>query len=165
MTPQKFLQPKFTPLKILNQKEQREIEKKLSKQFGIKSVPGIIAMRGKERLFLFSGSLNKKDIKALERIVVIERIGIYFARLVEDNVKLSIEGTQILKDQIKKNIFKLSENQVEEWMKGQDLQIKTGKRGFFVIKYKDDFLGCGKASKEKIGNFIPKSRRLKNRGS
>jgi len=46
-------------------------------------------------------------------------------------------------------------------MKGQDLQIKTGKRGFFVMKYKDDFLGCGKASQEKIGNFIPKSRRLK----
>jgi len=50
-------------------------------------------------------------------------------------------------------------------MKGQDLQIKTGKRGFFVMKYKDDFLGCGKASQEKIGNFIPKSRRLKNRGN
>jgi len=165
MTPQKFLQPKFIPLKILNQQEQKEIEKKLSEQFGVKNVPGIIAMKGKERLFLFSGSLNKKNIKALEKIVVIERLGIYFAKLVEDSVKLSIEGTQILKDQIKKNIFELPENQVEEWMKGQDLQIKTGKRGFFVIKYQDDFLGCGKASKEKIGNFIPKNRRLKNRGN
>ncbi len=154
-------QPKFTPLKILNQKEKKEIEEKLSEQFGIKNIPGIIAMRGKERLFLFSGSLNEKDIKSLEEIVVIERIGVYFARLIQDSVKLSIEGTQILKDQIEKNIFELSKSQAEEWMKGQDLQIKTGKRGFFVIKYKDDFLGCGKASQEKIGNFIPKSRRLR----
>jgi len=164
MTHKKF-PPKFTPLKILNKREQKEIEKKLNKQFGIKNVPGIIAMKGKERLFLFSGSLNKRNIKALEKIVIIERLGIYFAKLVEDSVKLSIEGTQILKDQIKENIFELSENQVEEWMKGQDLQIKTGKRGFFVIRNKDDFLGCGKASKEKIGNFIPKNRRLKNRGN
>jgi NOL1/NOP2/fmu family ribosome biogenesis protein len=161
---QKFM-PKFTPLKILNQKEKKEIEEKLSEQFGIKNVPGIIAMRGKERIFFFSGSLNEKEIKALEEIVVIERLGVYFARLVEDSVKLSIEGTQILKDQIKKNIFELSESQAEEWMKGQDLQVKTGKRGFLAIKYKDDFLGCGKASQEKIGNFIPKSRRLKNRGN
>lgn len=159
------MKQKFIPLKILKQKEKKEIEEKLNKRFGIKNVLGIIAMRGKERLFLFSGSLNEKDIKAIEEIVVIERLGVYFARLVEDSVKLSIEGTQILKDQIKKNIFELSENQAEEWMKGQDLQIKTGKRGFLIIKYKDDFLGCGKASKEKIGNFIPKSRRLKNRGN
>ncbi len=157
------MKQKFTPLKILNQKEKKEIEKKLNEQFGIKNVPGIIARRGRERLFLFSGSLNKKNIKALEEIVVIERLGIYFARLIQDNVKLSIEGTQILKDQIKKNIFELSENQVKEWMKGQDLQIKTGKRGFFVIKYKEDFLGCGKASQEKIGNFIPKNRRLREK--
>jgi len=164
MTYKKF-PPKFTPLKILNKREQKEIEEKLNKQFGIKNVPGIIAIRGKERLFLFSGSLNKRNIKELEKIVIIERLGIYFAKFVEDSVKLSIEGTQILKDQIEKNIFELSKSQAEEWMKGQDLQIKTGKRGFFVIKYKDDFLGCGKASQEKIGNFIPKSRRLKNRGN
>ncbi len=161
----KHKKQKFTPLKILNKKEQKEIEKKLKKQFGIKSVPGIIARRGRERLFLFLGSLNKKNIKSLEEIVVIERLGIYFAKIVQDSVKLSIEGTQILKDQIKKNIFELSENQVKKWMKGQDLRIKTGKRGFFVMKYQNDFLGCGKASKEKIGNFIPKNRRLKNRGN
>ncbi len=164
MTYKKF-PPKFTPLKILNKREQKEIEEKLNKQFGIKNVPGIIAIRGKERLFLFSGSLNKRNIKELEKIVIIERLGIYFAKFVEDSVKLSIEGTQILKDQIKENVFELSKNQVEEWMKGQDLQIKTGKRGFLAIKYKEDFLGCGKASVEKIGNFIPKNRRLKNRGN
>ena len=63
----------------------------------------------------------------------------------------------------KKNIFELNKEQAEEWMKGRELGIKTGKRGFLVMKYKDDFLGTGKASEEKIGNFIPKSRRLKNR--
>jgi len=31
------------------------------------------------------------------------------------------------------------------------------------MKYKNDFLGTGKASENKIGNFIPKNRRLKHK--
>lgn len=152
-------------LKILNQHEKRDIEIKLKKQFGINKIPGIIARWGEEKLFLFSGNFNERQIKHLERIVIIERLGIYFARILGGDIRLSIEGSQILKNQIKKNIFELNKEQTEEWMKGRELQIKTGKRGFLIMKYKDDFLGTGKASEEKIGNFIPKSRRLKNKQS
>ena len=48
-------------------------------------------------------------------------------------------------------------------MKGHELPIKTGKHGFLIMKHGEDFLGTGKASEEKIGNFIPKNRRLKER--
>jgi len=48
-------------------------------------------------------------------------------------------------------------------MKGQELNLKSGKKGFVIMKYNDDFLGSGKASEEKIGNFIPKTRRLKEK--
>lgn len=150
-------------LKILNESEKREIERELEEQFGIKNIPGLILRKGEERLFLFSGSFNKKEIKNLEKIVPVERIGVYFAKLMDGKVKLSIEGTYALKNQIEKNIFELEENQVEDWMKGQELPVKTEKRSFLVMKYKNDFLGTGKASEEKIGNFIPKSRRLKKR--
>lgn len=155
----------MTFLKILSEHEKNEIEKKLGEQFSIEHIPGIILKRGEERLFFFSGNLTENEIKKLEKAVFIERMGVYFARVIGNDIKLSIEGTQILKSQIKKNIFELNENQLEEWMTGQDLQIKTGKRGFIIIKHKDDFLGCGKASEEKIGNFIPKSRRLKQKTS
>ena len=150
-------------LKILNKNEKREIENKLKKQFGIQNIPGIIVKRSEERLFLFSGNFNKRQIKKLEDLVIIERIGVYFANIFGGEIRLSIEGSQILKDQIKKNIFELDKEQAEEWMMGRELLIKTGKRGFLIMKYNDDFLGTGKASQEKIGNFVPKSRRLKNR--
>ena len=39
---------------------------------------------------------------------------------------------------------------------------RARKHGFLAMKQKDDFLGTGKASAEKIGNFIPKNRRLKS---
>ena len=152
-------------MKILNKKEKQEIENKLNKQFGIKEISEKIIMKGKEKLFLFSGSFTNEEIKKLEELVVIEKIGVYFAKIDErtEDIRLSIEGSQILKNQIKKNVFEISEELVEQWMKGQELNIKTGKKGFIVIKYKNDFLGTGKASEEKISNFIPKIRRLKNK--
>lgn len=152
-------------LKILNKKQKQEIIEKLDEQFEIEEISGKIIMMGKEKLFLFSGSFTDNEIKKLEKLTVIERIGFYFAKIDEptNKIRLSIEGSQILKNQIKKNIFDLNEKEAEQWMKGQELQIKTGKKDFLIIKYKEDYLGSGKASEEKIGNFIPKNRRLKER--
>ena len=152
-------------LKILNKQEKADIEKKLNEQFGIDSLPGTVVMRGQERLFLFSGDLSERDLRKLETLVPIERIGIYFAKIVpgENKIRLSIEGSQILKEQIKKNVFPLDSRQTEEWMKGHELPIKTGKHGFLIMKNGEDFLGTGKASENKIGNFIPKNRRLREK--
>ena len=148
-------------LKILNIKEKKKIEKSLQEQFGIIEIKGLLVKRGEERIFLFQGDLSPKEIVELERKIPLERVGIYFAKMIRDEPKLSIEGAQILKNQIKKNIFELNKEQAEQWMTGQELNIKTGKRSFLIMKYKDDLLGCGKASEEKITNFIPKARRLK----
>ena len=150
--------------KVLSEQEHIEIENNLHEQFGIDLVDGLLIKKGEERLFFFSGNFSEAQIKNLEACVPIERLGIYFAKIIGNDVKLSIEGTNLLKIQIKKNIFELNEKQLEEWMTGSDLQVKTGKKGFIVVKYKDDLLGCGKASEEKIGNYIPKSRRLKQKG-
>jgi len=155
-------------IKILNKTETKEFADKLKEQFGIKEIPGIFLMKGKERIFLFHGggreNDEKKEIKKIDSIIEIERVGIYIGKIFEPTgeLRLSIEGTQVFKNQISKNIFELtSQKDYEIWMNGQELQIKTGLRGMIVIKYQDEFLGCGKASEEKIGNFIPKNRRLK----
>ena len=163
------MKSKFIGLKILSIKEKKRIEEKLKAKYGISEIPGILLMKGKEKVFLYSGSLSPREIKQLEENIIIERVGVYFAKMVidggEEKIRLSIEGTHILKDQISKNIFSLTKEQSENWMMGQQLDIVSGKFGFLVMKYKEDFFGTGKASKEKIGNFIPKSRRLKNRGN
>ncbi len=150
-------------LKILSKNEKAEIERQLNEQFGIKTIPGIIVKRNEERLFLFSGNLNEKDISQIEKCAFIERMGVYFAKLFDGKIRLSIEGSQILKDQITKNIFELDDQLAEEWMKGRELPIKTGKHEFLIMKHGEDFLGTGKASEEKIGNFIPKNRRLREK--
>jgi NOL1/NOP2/fmu family ribosome biogenesis protein len=151
------------PLKFLNKQEKEKFVRQLNEQFGIKEVHQQTARLGKERIILFSGEVSEKEIQILDRFARIEGVGVYFAKIDEktSDIRLSIEGTQFLKNQITKNIFELDEKQAEEWMMGQDLNITTGKKGFFIIKFKDDFLGTGKISESKISNFIPKSRRLK----
>jgi len=158
------MKPKII-LKILSQKEKQKLIEQLNKQFGIKKIPGIITMCGRERLFLFQGNFNEKQIRELEQTIPIERVGIYFGKDINGQIRLSIEGTQLLKEQITKNIFEFDEKQAEHWMKGNELNIKTEKNDFLIMKYKDNFLGCGKASAEKITNFIPKSRRLKEKNN
>jgi len=150
-------------IKILNQKEKREIQKELEKEFGIKTIPGELIKMGEEKIFLFQGSLDSIQIKRIEEIAFIERIGVYFAKDQGGEIRLSIEGTHLLKEQIKENIFDMNEEQEQEWIKGRELNIQTGKRQFLVMRYKEDFLGCGKASIEKITNFVPKTRRLREK--
>lgn len=150
-------------LKIFNPREKAKLVAQLKEQFGIRNVEGIISMRGRERLFIFQGNLDEEEIRELEKTLPVERIGVYFGKDINGKIRLSIEGVQLLKDQITKNIFEMNEEQLKLWMKGNELNVKSGKEGFVIMKYKDDFLGTGKASAEKITNFIPKNRRLKER--
>jgi len=149
-------------LHILSQLEAKKVLEKLREQFGVKKIPGILIMRGEERIFLFTGNTDEKELKEIENIVYLERAGIYFGKEELGQIRLSIEGTQILSEQITKNVFKLqTSEQFEQWMSGQELLISSGFHGVIAIKYQNDFLGCGKASENKISNFIPKNRRLK----
>jgi len=151
------------PLKFLNEKEKERLVKQLNKQFGIKELPFHVARIGKERIIVFSGDISENSIFELDRYARIEGIGLYFAKIDErtGDIRLSIEGTHLLKEQITKNIFELDEKQAEQWMTGSEINVATGKKGFVIMKFRDDFLGTGKASAEKISNFVPKGRRLK----
>jgi len=151
------------PIKSFSKSEKEKFINQLKEQFGIKEISGQIARFGKERIILFSQEISEKEIQTLDRISRVEGVGVYFAKIDENSkeIRLSIEGTQLLKNQITKNIFELDEKQAEQWMMGQELNLTTGKKGFFIMKFKEDFLGTGKISENKISNFIPKSRRLK----
>src|SRR4030042_5790124 len=139
------------PLKFLNQQEKERLIKQLNQQFGIKEIPWKIARLGKERIILFSGEISEREIQIIDNIARIEGIGIYFAKIDEKSrdIRLSIEGAQLMEEQITKNIFELNEKQAEQWMMGQELNINIGKKGFIIMRYKDDFLGTGKASENK----------------
>ena len=88
-------------------------------------------------------------------------MGLYFARIQPDGIRLTIDGIQLVKDQITKNIMEINNNQAKDWFKGNDLDIKA-ESAFKILKNNNEFIGCGKSTGDRITNFVPKERRIKN---
>jgi NOL1/NOP2/fmu family ribosome biogenesis protein len=145
-------------LKALNSKEIKKIYENLNDTFGFsKELDYAFLLNNRNRIFLINREISAIDTTKLR----INSIGLYFAELPHDEVRLSIEGAQLIGKDCTKNVVELNEKEARDWLKGFDLFKETKEKSFVILKHKDDFLGCGKATGEKILNFVPKNRRLK----
>jgi len=155
-------------MKIIKATEKKKILEELKEQFGITKLPYLLLRFGKEKIRIYSGDLSTEELNVLDKNLRIENIGLYFAKQQKDGIRLTLDGIQLLKFQITKNILELNDKQAEEWLKGLDLDLKeisknlTLKKRFVILKNQNEFIGCGKVTEKKITNFIPKERRIKN---
>ena len=147
-------------MKIKLSSKKKKILKQLNEQFGITSLPYLLLQFGKEKLRVYSGSFSIEEINQLENNLRIENMGLYFAKKQIDGIRLTLDGVQLLKNQITKNILELNDKQAEDWLRGQDLLIESDK-AFKILKHNDEFIGCGKSTGERITNSISKERRIK----
>jgi len=141
--------------------EKRRIIEELKEQFGIEDLPYLLIQTGKEKIRAFSGSLSKEDIVSLGKIANVEIVGLYIASSRDSEIRLSMDGLHLLKEQISKKILEINDEQLQLWLRGSDLPIQAEK-GTLAIKYKGDFIGCGKSNGQTIFNYVPKERRLKS---
>ncbi len=148
-------------MKIIKSPEKRKILNQLNKQFGITSLPYLLLKFGKEKIRLYSGSLSSEELRVLDKNLRIENIGLYFVKQHPDGFRLSLDSLYLFKNQITKNILVIDDEKAEQWFKGNDLLIKAEK-SFKILKNRQDFIGCGKSTKERITNFVPKERRIKD---
>lgn len=148
-------------IRFIKSREKKKITQYLQNQFGITNLPYLLIESGKERIRAFSGHLSKEEILYLNKLTNIELVGIYFIKKEsQEEMRLTLDATHLLKDQITKNIIELTESQMLDWLRGHDLHIQYEK-GSFIIKYPPYLIGYGKSIGNKILNFIPKNRRLK----
>jgi NOL1/NOP2/fmu family ribosome biogenesis protein len=143
--------------------EKKKLLIRLSEQFGIENLPYLLIRTGKEKVRAFTGSLSKDEINELGSIANVEIIGLYLFKE-EHDLRLSFEAPIALKDQITKGIIEISDTDAEEWMRGFDLPMQISP-GAVVVKNKEDFLGCGRSTGQKIANYVPKDRRIKSKRS
>lgn len=148
-------------MKPLTSASKKKILSKLNQQFGIQELPYLLLQFGKEKLRLYSGSLSKQELINLDRSLRVETIGLYFAKQQPDGLRLSLDGTQLFKPQITKNILSINSQRADEWFRGNDLQIQT-EPNLKILENNNDLIGCGKSTGEKITNSIPKERRIKS---
>ena len=144
-------------LKILNSKEIKEILKLIEKQWNskLKFDYGFLK-NNRNRVFIINKDIQKIELDKLR----INSIGMYFCEIRNNEIRLSIEGSQIVGPKATKNIIEINEPQVKQWFNGQDLEINGNYDGFVIIKYNNDFLGTGKYKSDRILNYVSKARRI-----
>lgn len=142
-------------LKILNNKEIKQILYSIEKQFGAKLKLDYGFLKKDNKIFLINKDISKIDLSKLR----INSLGLYFCEMF-DGVRLSIEGSQIIGPKATKNAVEIDEGQAKKWLKGEELEVKGNYSGFVIIKHNDDFLGNGKYKDGKILNYVAKERRI-----
>ncbi|MBS3143344.1 hypothetical protein J4446_00485 [Candidatus Woesearchaeota archaeon] len=141
----------------ISKKQVKEIVTELKEYYGIKELKlnYSFVKDAKNKIYLIN-----KDYKKITTNLRINQLGLYFINISKD-FRLSIEGSQIIGKMATKNIYKMPDKDLKEWLNGLDLETDDNSIGYKLIKNKDDFYGVGYFRDNKIRNFIPRYRRIK----
>lgn len=147
--------------KRLNQKEIEKIEKILRKNYGAK-------IRLKATLFKSSKGkiwMASKEAFSLVSKLRLNSIGLYFGKLKKnEKIQLSVEGSQLIGKKANKNIASIDEENLEKYLHGLNFSaeklINCEVNNFVLLRFKQDFIGCGILREGYIENILPKARRI-----
>lgn len=124
--------------------------KKFLKPFGITAKETFI--KQKDKIYMVSKEIENLKEENYKLITA----GVYIGKIEHQGLRLSIEGTQLLRPE--DNVLQVKDL---KWLEGKDIETKQKFQGFVAIKHKDDFLGSGLFKQGKIQNYVPKIRRIK----
>jgi len=145
-------------IKVLNSKEKKEILKKIKEQWDAEFKEDFdFLLTEREKIYVVDKEIAKIDFSKIK----INSIGMYFGKLFKDELRLSIEGAQLIGKKAKRNIIELDDFEARSYMKGNDIEKKSDCSGFVLLKNNNDFIGTAKYKDAKIMNYMPKERRIK----
>ena len=144
-------------LKILNSKQIKLIKQIVKKQFDCDYAFDYMVMQNPEqKIYLMNKEYKTIDDSKLK----INSLGMYFAQIQNGELRLSIEGSQILGPLAKKNVIEINSGLLKLWIRGHDIEVDNPENGFFIVKHKNDYIGSGKLKQGVLLNFISKIRRI-----
>ena len=112
----------------------------------------------KNKIYLVNKDLAKVDLRKLK----VDKMGLYFAEIKDQQIRLSKEGAQLLFNQGKKevkNVVEFNEEEIKTYFKGEDLKKDLGTENKFVLLKHKEVFGCAKYKNGVILNFLPKIHR------
>ncbi|MEW5896368.1 MAG: hypothetical protein AB1668_01635 [Nanoarchaeota archaeon] len=151
------------PLTILNTREVKRIRDIGIEQFAyFPEEDYAYLLSEKNRIFVVNKDLSRIDLKKVRA----DKVGLYFAELKDNTIRLSKEGAQLLFNDAKKkkkelkNVVEMNAEEIKKYFSGVDLEKDLGAENrFILLKYKVDIIGCAKYKERKIINFLPKIHR------
>ena len=153
-------------LKILNSREKKEIYSKLKQEYGFsEKLEGVLMLSSKNKLFYLAEGLDILESNT-DKLLRIDRTGLYIATLERGGLRFSVEGSQMLGPKCHKKILIIDDAQLESWVKGSDFHLNNKddvkEDGFHILKFNDDFVGCALIKEGIVRNYLTKTRWLKN---
>lgn len=144
-------------LKFLKSKEIKQVRELLEEQWGYEGeLDYAFLMSAAGDIFALNKDIGDLEFEKLR----VNSAGLYFAELRNDELRLGIEGSQIVGPKAKKNIIDISGEQLRDYLKGAYIDTESNERGFVILRNNSDFFGCSKIKNGKLLNFYPKSRRI-----
>jgi len=146
-----------TNLRALSGRDLKPILNLIKEQWGAEiDVPWAWYQSTKNDLFVVSKDITKIDARKLR----INSVGLYIGEFKNWEIRLSIEGSQLIGPHATKNVVELDAKEMRLWLKGEELAKEIPNKGFVLMKHGTDFFGSGKFKEGRILNFVPKARRL-----
>jgi len=141
-------------MKQLNNKEIKEICKKLEEQFGLNelNLDYLFFLNNDNKIFL----INRDYLRLNFDLLRVNSFGLYFGKIENTGIRLSVSCTQLIGKKAIKNV--LETDNKDEWLNGKDLECDKKLFNWHIIKSNDDFLGCGYCKNGAVMNFIPKKK-------
>jgi NOL1/NOP2/fmu family ribosome biogenesis protein len=144
-------------LKILNSKQLKLIKQIVKKQFDCDYAFDYMVMQNPDqKIYLMNKEYKNIDDSKLK----INSLGMYFGQVKNGELRLTIEGSQILGQLAKKNVIEINDGLLKLWIRGHDIEVDNPENGFFIVKHKNDYIGSGKLKQGVLLNFISKIRRI-----
>lgn len=142
-------------MQILNKKDIKKIQELIKEQFDVNfEFKDVVLKNNEDKIFLLSNDFRNVEIKAR-----INSMGLYFAKIQNGRLRLSIEGSQLVKG--RKNVVEIKDSEVKKWLMGEELRTEQDLKGFVIIKNGGDYLGCGEVKDGRILNYVAKDRRIR----
>lgn len=143
-------------MKPLNAKERKLVHEQLIQQYGYTGIFDYIVFTTEERKY-YVATRNVEQF--LNKNMRIERLGMYFGQDEHNELRLSIEGSQMIGPQATHHVLELTTPQRDEWMLGKDIILNESiDHDFYIIRHGDDYMGSGKVKHGVLLNFVPKER-------
>lgn len=146
-------------LRVLNSRKVKALRAKIMEQWGADFRDDYVFLEnGSSRVFIASKDIGKIGFSGLR----VQSIGTYFCEQGAGELRLSIEGSQLVGPLAIRNIAELDDDEAASWMKGLPVGKRLDCNGFVIIRNREDYMGSGRyiPSQSRIANYVPKARRL-----
>ncbi|MEM2115440.1 MAG: hypothetical protein QW524_00530 [Candidatus Woesearchaeota archaeon] len=141
-------------MKFLKKKDKERILSEINNYFGSSFwCDDLMYLTKNDKIYLVSKDVRIVDLSKFN----VRNAGLYFGQIMNDGIRLSVEGSQLIGKTATKRILEADENILQKLK--FDKELIDLENGYYLVRFRGFFLGCIFIKSKTFYNYIPKARR------